>query len=477
MIESPVAPKRKLTLGYLVLDWVAMVFAWGLFFIYRKAYIEAPKFGIEHISLLDGKFWFGIALIPLCWIIWFACVGEYYQILRKTRVKVISWTLIELLIGSLALFFVLVLDDEIVSYKTYYKLFSALFLIHFFISLILRWIYVSFIVKQVQSKVWGFPTLILGCDKRALDIWNQLEASEKSEGNLIQGYICLDRSSKSQMPQNIRSLGTFKDLRNLVDNYAIEELIVALENSEHHLLQTILSEVEDKNVTIKVIPDLYDILSGSVKMNSIFGKPYVIIQPEIMPVWQQNFKRAIDVFSSLLALIILLPVFIIIAIGVKLGSAGPIFYSHERIGLNGKPFKIIKFRSMTTGAEALGPQLSSKNDKRVTTFGKFLRKYRLDEIPQFYNVIIGEMSLVGPRPERQFFIDQIMDKAPHYRLLHKVRPGITSWGQVKFGYAENVDQMIERLTYDVIYIENMTLAVDFKIMFFTIKTVIQGRGK
>jgi lipopolysaccharide/colanic/teichoic acid biosynthesis glycosyltransferase len=212
-------------------------------------------------------------------------------------------------------------------------------------------------------------------------------------------------------------------------------------------------------------------------MSSIIGTPLIQISHDLMPAWEENLKRLIDVVTSFFALIILSPLYLALVIGVRLSSKGPVFYSHERIGRYGKPFMIYKFRSMFSDAEANGPALSSTNDSRITRFGLFMRKMRLDELPQFYNVLIGDMSLVGPRPERQHFIDLIIKKAPHFNHLQKVRPGITSWGQVKFGYASTVDEMIERLKYDILYIENMSLLVDLKILIYTVKTILNASGK
>jgi exopolysaccharide biosynthesis polyprenyl glycosylphosphotransferase len=227
---------------------------------------------------------------------------------------------------------------------------------------------------------------------------------------------------------------------------------------------------------VKIIPDMYDIISGQVRMESL-GTPLIEIKHEIIAPWQRIAKRAFDIMSSLLLLLLFSPVFIFATLMTKFSSPGPIFYRQKRIGIHGKEFSIIKFRSMFNDAERTGPQLSSEEDDRITPWGRIMRKYRLDELPQFYNVIIGEMSIVGPRPERQFYIEQIIEKAPHYKHVQKVKPGITSWGMVKFGYAENVDEMIERLKYDLIYIENMNLLNDFKILFYTVLIVLQGRGK
>ena len=279
------------------------------------------------------------------------------------------------------------------------------------------------------------------------------------------------------LEKHIKNLGKYHDLPNLIKIKNIEEVILAVESSDHKELRVILNLLEGENVNVKIIPDVYDILAGSVKMTSIFGAPLIAIDQEIMPAWQLSLKRVMDITISAIALLLLSPVILTLMVLVKMSSPGGIFFLQERIGLKGQPFKIIKFRTMVKDAEKDGPQLSSTSDARITPIGKFLRKTRLDEIPQFFNVLKGEMALVGPRPERQFYIDQIIAEAPHYKHLNKVRPGITSWGQVKYGYAENVGQMIQRLKFDLLYIENMSLAVDIKILLYTIVIVLKGDGK
>jgi exopolysaccharide biosynthesis polyprenyl glycosylphosphotransferase len=218
-------------------------------------------------------------------------------------------------------------------------------------------------------------------------------------------------------------------------------------------------------------------VSGQVRMNNIIGTALIEINHEVMPQWQIVLKRFLDIVVSLAVVVFFSPIFLMIALLVLMSSKGPVFFRQERLGLHAKPFKILKFRTMFIDAEQAGPQLSSTHDPRITPIGKFLRKYRLDEIPQFFNVLIGEMSLVGPRPERKFFADQIVKIAPHYKHLHRVKPGITSWGQVKYGYAENVEQMVERLKFDILYIENRSIAVDLRVLIYTVLTILQGRGK
>ncbi len=465
------------TIKYILFDYFSAILAWALFYFYRKIYIESLKFGVDIPLDLSNTFVLGIILIPLFWIFSYYLNGYYRDVYRKSRLKELWNTFFVSLIGVLLIFFALILDDTVISYKDYYSSFTTLFTFHFVLTYILRVIITSRTAHRIQNRKIGFNTLIVGSNEKALKLYKELSKSKKSAGYMFVGFISIYDRDKYLLEDKLKHLGTFDNLKNTIEEYKIEEVIIAIETTEHKKIGDIINKIEDLDVQIKVIPSLYDIITGTAKISSLFGEPLIQIKQDLMPTWQYNLKRLIDVFGSVSAIILLSPLYVFLIIGVKLSSKGPIFYSHERIGIYGKPFTIYKFRSMFINSETNGPALSSDNDPRITKFGKFMRKSRLDELPQFFNVIVGDMSLVGPRPERQFFIDQIVEKAPHYVHLQKVRPGITSWGQVKFGYAENVDEMIERLNYDIIYIENMSIYVDFKIIIYTIKIILKLEGK
>jgi len=460
---------------YMLMDLFAALLAWVLFFIFRRIEIESTF--IQDIQLFSPiyNFWKVIICIPIFWFFIFWISGYYNKPFRKSRLSELTQTFLSTLIGSVILFFALLLDDPVVSYTDYYLSFIVLFLIYFFVVYFCRYTLTRVTTHNIHNRILGFNTLIIGTGENAKNIYDQLEGLKKSTGNLICGFVSENKTKNIAVDKSLL-LGEMVDLSQIIKEKEIEEVIVAIDSDNRDDLFGIINQLYSYNVDIRFTPQLYDFLVGGIKLSTIYGTPLVNVLDNHMPDWQQNTKRFLDVFASVFTLLITFPFLCYLAIRVKLSSPGSVFYRQQRIGLHGKPFSIIKFRTMYENAENGKPLLASADDDRITPFGKTLRKYHLDELPQFINVIKGDMSIVGPRPERKYFIDQILEKVPYYSLVHKVRPGITSWGMVKYGYADNVDKMIDRLNYDIIYLENMSLTIDFKIMIYTVIDIGSGKG-
>jgi exopolysaccharide biosynthesis polyprenyl glycosylphosphotransferase len=458
-------------LKYLVSDFISASVVWLLFNILRYDQI-AYYLGYASLTsyLTNSVVWEVQLLIPFFWLVFYYFSGYYNQPFGKSRLSEFFLTSITVICGVTLLFFILILNDLPRSFHIYYRLFFVLLALQFFFTYLPRLCITQNGLNKVKRREWSLNVLIIGTGPKAVQIAENLY----DMGYRIAGFVTEDEPAEIAVEPSLL-LGTTADLPTLVPAKRIDEIVVAIESTDGEKRIRILYPLYRYTCPIKIWADKSNMLS-KVRIKTIRGLPLVDVTGNNFSGAEKNIKFWMDKCIAALALILLCPVFLYIARRVKKDSPGPVFFRQERIGYRGRPFMMYKFRTMFTDSEDSGPLLSNGNDSRVTPFGRLMRKYRLDELPQFWNVLKGDMSLVGPRPERRYFIDQIVKKAPFYYLLHNVRPGITSLGMVKYGYASDVDEMVERLEYDMLYYENMSLVLDLTILVYTVKTVITGKG-
>lgn len=454
----------------LVTDFFTINLAWMLFFLLRVQtgwfeLITAPDFILPMIA------------IYFYWLLIFTVVGMYRTWFALSRFDELSTLFKTSFVGIFILLSLIIFDDYSSGSQTSLRLFIFIYwgILLFLVGvgrLIIRSVQRNLLIKGIGRR----NALIVGFNTKAHEIHDMI-VKYRALGQDVVGYVAAYDENIGKEYKGIKVIDNVTNLEKVVDEFNVKNIIISLERRHEDKLLDVISRCEGKNVEIKIVPDLYDIISGQARTSQIYGVPLIDVMPELMPEWEKKLKRLMDIILSLILLIITAPITLLAAVVIKIDSKGPVFYKQERMGLNGKIFKIIKFRTMIHDAEKnTGPVWSSKDDPRITKIGGFIRKVRIDEIPQSYNVLMGDMSFVGPRPERPYFVEKLSKEIPLYKRRLKVRPGLTGWAQVKHKYDETIDDVKMKLRYDLFYIENMSLRMDLKIIFRTIFVVLFGKG-
>ena len=455
-------------------DWISANLSFMLFNVLRFYESEWTSNTLDDAFrfILQPKICIEQAAVPLGLVVLYWLSGFYNNPFGKSRFNELLNTAIISAISTIFLHLALLTNDQMSDVISNLLQFILIFIILFTFTLAGRLLMINNQIRHFKNRDWKYSAVIVGNSSKAHALAKKMKESKAVISNSIEGFFRIPGEDDSGHPAH-----DIKDLDDFCRENNIDQIILAPQKSDEEHVLTLLYKLFPIGKPIKLSPDTLNFMTASIKLEDIYGFPLVDLTHSSMSESEKNIKRTLDIIASVITLIALSPLFLFLAIRVKLDSKGPVFYRQERIGLKERPFDIIKFRTMRTDAEADGPQLSSDDDTRVTKSGKIMRKYRLDELPQFWNVLKGEMSIVGPRPERRFFINKIIERAPYYTLLYQTRPGITSWGMVQYGYASHVDEMIERSKYDLLYISNMSILLDLKIMLYTVLTILEGRGK
>ncbi len=460
--------KKRLAITYIAADYFSAVLSWTFFYIFRKVILESAVFGYNVPISFDKNYIYGLLAVPVFWVFLYYLQGSYKQVYRRSRLKDLGGTFVITIIGVVILFFALMLDDYVKSFTNYYSSLAFFILIHYLITYIFRFFITSSIKHKIARKEIQFNTLIIGDRDNALKLYKSIVNVPFTQGYNILGYIKIDKNEIENDVGDFKCVGDENSLQEVVEKNNVEEIILTLEPYDQARIENMLYKIEgNKKIKIKAIPYGYDIRSGKVRINSLYDEPLIEISHEVLPQWEANMKRFIDVTISLFVIIVFFPLFLIIAIGVKIDSKGTVFYSHERIGKGRKPFNIFKFRTMFPGSEKYGPALAQEQDKRVTSFGRILRKWRLDELPQFFNIFRGDISIVGPRA----LIPEELNLYEKKHTILSVKSGLTGLAQVS-GMRDISFE--ERRKLDTYYVQNWSFWLDLTILVKTIKTVIRG---
>lgn len=463
----------KQRIKYVMSDFFMSFIAFALFNYCRWKVLDLQSTGYAGYvayfftrKMVAEQLFFPVLMLGVYWL-----SGYYNKPYGKSRLQEFFTTFLSVLLNTLMLFLLLLTNDMVSVIETNYRLLLILFGCLFILTYAGRCIITMHSVNAMKSRKLCFRTLIIGNSQKAHEFAHKLETSPTLLGYEVSGFVDIP-GEKAYGTSGYR----FEEIEECISRLGVTQVIISPEDFDDGRIMSLLRRLYDLNVTVKIAPSTFSYVTLGIHLNDIYAEPLIELTSPRISESTKNVKRVLDVMFSSLALIVLSPLYLAIALGVKLTSPGGIIYKQERIGLRQRPFKIYKFRSMREDAEAGGPSLSSMNDPRITRFGHFLRKYRLDELPQFWNVVKGDMSLVGPRPEREYYIREIVKEAPYYNMLHQIRPGITSWGMVKYGYAKTTGEMISRAQYDLVYLMNMSISVDVKIIIYTVKTVLSGAG-
>ncbi len=462
--------KRREQYSLLVIDCLAVNLAWTTYYWFR---VQSGLF----MSISRPDFWTPMLVVCVYWLVVFLTFGLYRSWYAQSRFDELALILKAVTFGALVLFFAIFVDDRGAGSPVQSRLliFGYWFLIVLFAGSG-RILQHTFHKRLLESGVGLHNALIVGWSQKAFDLYKSVR-QYPALGYKVVGFVPVSRVTGKSSIEGVPVLQPISHLPELIEQYEVRDLLIALDSTEHDSLLSIIALCNSHPVSLKIIPDLYDIISGQARTNQIYGFPLIEIMPQLMQPWERAVKRTIDIVISATILFVGMPVWLLVALGIKLDSHGPILYTQKRVGKDEKQFRILKFRSMYHDAESRsGPVWANKRDPRITRVGRVIRKLRIDEVPQLINVLDGDMSLVGPRPERPYFVKELSKEIPLYKRRLKVRPGLTGWAQVKHKYDESIEDVRKKVEYDLYYIENMSLRMDFKILINTVFVVLSGRG-